>query len=118
MAGCVCAEEAKENAFLAKIKAKASALKKHIVLCEGEDSRVVKAAAMAVKEGVAKITLLGNAEEIKKANPEVDLSGVEIVDPATSDKRAGYASLLYSLRKAKGKKKLKNFVMTIHISAY
>lgn len=102
MAGCVCAEEAKENAFLAKIKAKASALKKHIVLCEGEDSRVVKAAAMAVKEGVAKITLLGNEEEIKKANPDVDLSGVEIVDPATSEKRAEYASLLYSLRKAKG----------------
>ena len=72
MAGCVCAEEGKENAFLAKIKAKAAALKKHIVLCEGEDSRVVKAAAMAVKEGVAKITLLGNAEEIKKVEDDAD----------------------------------------------
>ena len=56
----------KENAFLAKIKARASALNKRIVLCEGEDSRVVKAAADAVREGVAKITLLGDPDAIKR----------------------------------------------------
>ncbi len=35
-------------------------------------------------------------------NPDVDLTGVEIIDPATSPKLGEYASLLYELRKAKG----------------
>ena len=84
------------------IKAKAAARNKKIVLCEGEDSRVVRAAADCVKEGVAQIVLLGNEEEIKANNPEIDLTGVEIVDPATSPRLAEYAALLYNLRKAKG----------------
>ena len=46
------------------IKTKAALLGKTIVLPEGEDSRVVEAAASAVKEGVAKVVLLGNPEEI------------------------------------------------------
>ncbi len=84
------------------IKEKAAALNKKIVLCEGEDKRVVKAASDIVKEGVARIVLLGNEAEIRKANPDVDLSGVEIVDPLTSPKAEEYAQLLYTLRKAKG----------------
>ena len=61
--------------ILEKIKLKAKSLQKTIVLCEGEDSRVVKAAADTVKEGIAKIILLGNEEAIKAANPDVDLRG-------------------------------------------
>ena len=85
-----------------KIKARASALQKRIVLCEGEDARVVKAASDVVKQGIAKITLLGKPDEIKANNPDIDLTGVDIVDPAKSEKRKEYAELLYSLRKAKG----------------
>ena len=88
--------------FMDNIKAKASALNKRIVLCEGEDSRVVKAAADTVRQKIAKITLLGVEEEIRKANPDVDLTGVDIVDPAKSEKRKEYAALLYDLRKSKG----------------
>lgn len=88
--------------FMDNIKAKASALNKRIVLCEGEDSRVVKAASDTVKQKIAKITLLGDEAEIRKANPDVDLTGVDIVNPATSPKRKEYAELLYNLRKAKG----------------
>ncbi len=84
------------------IKKKAQERGKTIVLCEGEDSRVVEAAAMCVEEKVAKIVLLGNAEQIKKDNPDVDLSGIEIVDPAASPKLEEYAALLYELRKNKG----------------
>lgn len=84
------------------IISRASALCKHVVLPEGEDSRVVQAAADVVRQGIAKVTLLGNPEEIKKNNPTVDLTGVNIIDPATSPKRAEYANLLYELRKAKG----------------
>ena len=88
--------------ILDEIKAKAKALQKTIVLCEGEDSRVVKAAAMATKEGVAKIVLLGNEAEIKAANPDVDLTGITIIDPLTSEKLPAYNAKLCELRASKG----------------
>ena len=87
---------------LGEIKIKAKSLQKTIVLCEGEDSRVVKAAADATKEGIAKIVLLGNEAEIKAANPNVDLSGVTIVDPLTSEKLSEYNAKLCELRASKG----------------
>ena len=54
--------------ILSEIKARAKAKNKNIVLTEGEDARVVSAAATVVKEGFARITLLGNKEEIEKNN--------------------------------------------------
>ena len=89
-------------ALLDEIKAKAAALKKTIVLCEGEDRRVVEAAARITKEGIAKIVLIGNEEECKKVAPGVDLTGITLIDPLTSDKTAEYANILYEARKAKG----------------
>ena len=89
-------------ALLDEIKAKAAALKKTIVLCEGEDRRVVEAAARITKEGIAKIVLIGNEEECKKVAPDVDLAGITLIDPLTSDKTAEYANILYEARKAKG----------------
>ena len=85
-----------------KIKVKASTLNKKIVLCEGEDPRVVEAASICAQEGIARIFLLGNGDEIRKNNPEVKLGGITIIDPATSPKLEEYAKLLYELRKAKG----------------
>ncbi len=89
-------------ALLDEIKAKAASLKKTIVLCEGEDKRVVEAAAQITKEGIAKIVLIGNEEEAKKVAPGVNLNGITIVDPLTSKKTAEYAKILYEARKAKG----------------
>ena len=88
--------------LLDEIKSKAASLKKTIVLCEGEDKRVVEAAAQITKEGIAKIVLIGNEEECKKVAPGVDLKGITLIDPLTSDKTAKYASILYEARKAKG----------------
>ncbi|MDE6411012.1 MAG: phosphate acetyltransferase [Clostridia bacterium] len=93
---------AESGTIVETIKKKAAALNKKIVLCEGEDSRVVEAAGDCAKEGIAQIVLLGNADKIKVNNPDVDLTGVEIIDPVTSPKLGEYASLLYELRKAKG----------------
>ncbi len=87
---------------LEEIKIKAKALRKKIVLCEGEDARVVKAAADATKEGIAEIVLLGNEAEIKKNNPEIDLTGVTIVDPLTAEKLPEYNAKLCELRASKG----------------
>ena len=89
-------------ALLDEIKAKAASLKKTIVLCEGEDRRVVEAAAQITKEGIAKIVLIGNEEEAKKVAPGVDLTGITLIDPLTSEKTAEYARILYEARKAKG----------------
>ncbi len=88
--------------LLDEIKAKATARKKTIVLCEGEDKRVVEAAAEITKAGIAKIVLIGNEEECKKVAPGADLTGITLVDPLTSDKTAEYAAILYEARKAKG----------------
>ena len=89
-------------ALLDEIKAKAASLKKTIVLCEGEDKRVVEAAAQITREGIARIVLIGNEEEAKRVAPGVDLTGITLIDPLTSDKTAGYAKILYEARKAKG----------------
>ncbi len=88
--------------LLEEIKVKAAKLKKTIVLCEGEDKRVIEAAAKITKEGIAKIVLIGNEAECKKVAPEVDLTGITLIDPLTSDKTAAYANILYEARKAKG----------------
>ncbi len=90
---------------LENIKKQASALNKCIVLPEGEDSRVVVAAAQAVKENLARVVVLGNPEEIAKANPEVDLSGVTVIDPVTYDKTVAYAEMLFKAREGKINKK-------------
>lgn len=90
------------GSFAEELKKRAGEKQRTIVLCEGEDKRVVEAAQRCIEEGVAKIIVLGKESEIKAANPDADLTGVEIVNPATSPKLEEYANLLYELRKAKG----------------
>lgn len=93
---------------LENIKKQAGLLNKHVVLPEGEDKRVVKAAVEAVQEKIARITLLGNPDEIKSANPELNLDGVNIVYPATYAKTDEYAEILFNARKGKINKKTGN----------
>lgn len=87
-----------------KIKAKAKSNVMHIVLPEGSEPRTVQASRKIVDEGIARVTLLGNPDEIKKVAGETgtDLTGVAIIDPKNSDKTESYTGLLYELRKAKG----------------
>ena len=85
--------------LLESIKEKAKLANKHIVLAEGEEERIIRAAEQA-KE-IAKITLIGSKEVIASKCPDVNLDGVDIVDPATTD-LSEYANLLFELRKSKG----------------
>lgn len=91
--------------FAEKMKAQAIAAKKSLVLPEGLEPRTVKAARMILDQKIASsVTLVGNIDAVK-ANAEklgVDLKGINIVDPLTSDKRAAYANEYYELRKHKG----------------
>ncbi len=91
-------------AIIDTIIAKAKANVKHIVLPEGDEKRNIQAAAKIVAQGIAKVTVLGSEEAVRKTAAETgtDLTGIEIIDPALSDKTEGYANLLYELRKAKG----------------
>ena len=91
--------------FAEKMKAKAIAAQKSLVLPEGLEPRTVKAARMILDQKVASsVTLVGNVEAVKANAKElgVDLAGINIVDPLSSDKRAEYANEYYELRKAKG----------------
>ena len=89
-------------AIIDKIKAKAKADVKHIVLPEGEEIRNVQAAVMIRDQGLAKLTLLGDPAKVKEVAAGADLTGIDIIDPADSDKAPLYAATLYDLRKAKG----------------
>ena len=91
-------------AIIDKIKAKAASDVKTIVLPEGEEERNVQAASRISKAGLARIIMLGDPEKVKAVAEKfgVCLCGVEIINPATSDKAGAYAEKLYELRKAKG----------------
>lgn len=84
------------------IKAKAAMLGKTIVLAEGEEPRIIKAAAKITAEKIAKIIILGDENVIREKCPDVSLDGVMIVNPETSEKFEIYANYLYEIRKAKG----------------
>lgn len=90
--------------LMEKIKAAAKSNIKRIVLPEGNDGRILKAAEEIIREGLADVILLGRKEDIEEAAQKVgvDLSGVEIIDPEKSDKLADYAAAYYELRKSKG----------------
>mgnify|MGYP004496926369 FL=1 len=90
--------------FIDKLKVRAKQDVKTIVLAEGEDMRTLEAAQIVLKEGYAKIIILGNEAKILDMAKEkgLDLSAAKIIDPETSDKTAEYANKFYEMRKAKG----------------
>lgn len=88
--------------FIDTIKARAKADIKTIVLPETEDRRTYEAAAQVLKEGIAKIVLVGSEEAVKKGSEGLDLTGAIIVDPATSDRTDAYVEKLVELRAKKG----------------
>ena len=90
--------------FIEKLKEKAKKDIKTIILPESEDVRVLKAASKVMEEGFAKIILIGDEDEtLKRANENsINLDGIKIINPKTSEKFEEYANSFYELRKAKG----------------
>jgi phosphate acetyltransferase len=90
--------------LLDRIKERARANPKHIVLPEGEEERTLQAAAVCVAERIARVTLLGREDVIrqKAAALGVDLHQAPVVDPSRSRDLDQYAQLYYQLRRAKG----------------
>ena len=88
--------------FLERTIERAKADRKRIVLAEGEDIRSIKAASIIVEKDICDVVLLGNAEKIAETAGDISLEGVEIIDPAKSDKLEEFANAFYEMRKAKG----------------
>ena len=80
--------------FIDEIKTKAKADLKTIVLPETEDVRTYEAAEAILKEGTAKLVLIGSEEEVAKNKGNFDISGAQIVDPAKSEKTESYIAKL------------------------
>ena len=87
------------------IIARAKSNKQRIVLPESLEERTIKAADMALADGLADIILIGNHDEIFALADKLGLNSIgkaTIIDPATSDKTEEYAQLLFQLRQKKG----------------
>ena len=92
-------------ALIDQIIARARSCRQRIVLPESLEERTITAADKAIADGLADIILIGSRDEILAKADSLGLKNISkatIIDPATSEKTARYANLLYELRKNKG----------------
>ncbi len=78
--------------------------RRHIVLPEGEEDRILRAADTLLRRGVADLTLLGDPVRIsaKAAGVGADISAANLLDPTTSDLREQFADEYHSRREHRG----------------
>ncbi|KAF9658609.1 phosphate acetyltransferase [Tenacibaculum sp. ZH5_bin.1] len=85
---------------------KAKEVRKHIVLPEGNDDRILIAASQLQKTDVVKLTILGkkvNIEaSVKRLNIPFDFDKTVIINPIESEYFSDFSNTLYELRKHKG----------------
>jgi phosphate acetyltransferase len=83
---------------------RARADRKHIVLPEGTDERILRAAEILLLRDVVNITLLGNPAEVRRkaSSLGIEVKGINIIDPLSSPARELYAKTYYEMRKHKG----------------
>ncbi|MBC8084487.1 MAG: phosphate acetyltransferase, partial [Hymenobacter sp.] len=83
----------------------AKSQRKHIVLCEGTDDRILRAAARLLSEDIVELTILGDPAAImaaaKRLGLNLDLGRVHLLDPAAAEHYDDYVQTLYELRKTK-----------------
>ncbi|MEU2110598.1 phosphate acetyltransferase [Streptomyces sp. NPDC019507] len=82
----------------------ARADRRRVVLPEGTEERVLRAADVLVRRDVCDLTLLGDTDVIRKkaADLGIDLGDVRLIDPATSELRPRFAELYAQMRAHKG----------------
>lgn len=83
---------------------KAKQQRKHIVLPEGTEERILRAAEIVLLRDICDITLLGNQEEVTEKASALGLSlkGARIVDPQTSEHMPAFADVYHEARRHKG----------------
>ncbi len=91
--------------FLYNLYNRAKKNKKHIVLPEGNDERILRATARLIGLDIVDITLLGNEKEIKKTVTKLGIpfrfDKVNIINPNNSEYCKDYVNTLLELRKHK-----------------
>ncbi|WP_299064708.1 phosphate acetyltransferase [uncultured Polaribacter sp.] len=94
------------NMFQYNLLQKARKNKKHIVLPEGNDDRIIKAAARLQLLNIVDLTLLGDKNTIElKCNQlglQIDLNKINILNPDNSIHNDAFIKTLYEARKHKG----------------
>ena len=80
--------------------------RRHIVLPEGNDDRILRAAAQLLHQDIVDLTILGDADEIAASAKRLGISlpagHLRIIDPVKSEHYAAYVETFYELRKDKG----------------
>lgn len=90
--------------YLTNLINKAAENVKTIILPEGEDERILRAAYIIASAKAAKLIIFGDPAEIKKYydDHQWSMDGISVIKPEDSPRLAEYAELLYNLRKEKG----------------
>lgn len=90
----------KGRVIMGVITDKARKNPKRIVFPEGDSDRILRAAHIVLAEGIGKPVVLGDPEIIGNVagELEIDMTGIEVIDPATSDRRQLYAEKFYEKR--------------------
>jgi malate dehydrogenase (oxaloacetate-decarboxylating)(NADP+) len=92
------------RALMRGFSVRAAANPKRVVFPEGTEPQIVRAARILADEGSARPVLLGPAGEIQAvaADIGIELDKIQLVDPATSPSREGYAQTLWERRQRRG----------------
>jgi phosphate acetyltransferase len=88
-----------------RIKQNARKHNKRIVLPEGYEERNIKAADIAIVEGLAQIILLGDPSEMKAHAAQLGLKNLDkatMIDPKSHSKKQHYIDMMVEMRKSKG----------------
>lgn len=90
--------------FERQLVEQAKANRKHVVLPEGEDDRILQAADQLLKQGVAELTILGDVDDMNRRAQELglDLSKANLVNHLESELAEEFAAEFAELRKKKG----------------
>lgn len=90
--------------FIHQLTLQARSDRRHIVLPEGDDDRILRSAGRVLQRRVADLTILGDEAQIRQRAGElgVDLADVKVIDPRASELRDEFANQYAELRKAKG----------------
>jgi phosphate acetyltransferase len=90
--------------FTYQLRERARADRKHIVLPEGDDDRILKAAGRVLQRGVAQLTILGDKNQIRSRAAELgaNLDDAAVIDPTTSELCDQFAAQYAQLRKGRG----------------
>jgi len=89
--------------IIEEIRAKAKAKNRHVVLPEGTEERTILAAKEIAALGMARVTLLGNKDQISKLAQKngLDLNKVNVIDPAGADDLDQFVAQFVEMRKKK-----------------